>query len=75
MTLNQEVTDKGTMIKPVFSHESSEAYAFETTDMAKKYFNFLTENSGFEYFYCILPEFGTEPEKNTEEEKSVDSES
>ena len=75
VTLAKEVTEEGTVLRPVFSQESSEAYNFESFDMAKKYFDFLEESSEFEYSFCILPETLPKAKKNTEEEKVVDSES
>ncbi len=71
VSLKRELTEEGVAILPIFSGDESEAFTFDTVEMASKYFGFLTENiEDFDFFYCILPEAG---EKIKEEEKELDS--
>ena len=73
--LAKEVDDEGNLcFRPIFSEESTGAYAFATLSMALKYSKFLKDNLDIDFFYCILPENLVEDEeKITEEEKVVDS--
>lgn len=72
--LSKEQDNNGnTLFRPIFSENAEEAYAFDSVEMANKYLTFLEENTGINFFFCILPEMLIEnEEKISEEEKVVD---